>query len=293
MGPPRRQDRSPRPRDGGAGCTQLGPQPRRCAAPPSACGPSPRSAFGLSLARGLSAVGPGAGSARRPASALPISAGERAEAIVRRTEVAFADAEAVWRRACARSPAGLRAGASWCSSPAAPAPRAPAAAGVRAVLLPGDRHRRLRPGFLDALGARLKRQRDLGLALYAARVSAEHLQRELGLLDAAALELIGARRGQRASDRHGAGAAGRLPDRRLGGGRRAAARPGARRLLGPAGLVVAQRRRRPRRARACGSRPSSTSSPPARQERAAPFAAGYAAGRDRRLPAALGRDRRG
>jgi predicted metalloprotease len=51
--------------------------------------------------------------------------------------------------------------------------------------------------FLDALGARLKQERDLGLALYAARVAAEHLQRELGLLDAAALELIGSRRGER------------------------------------------------------------------------------------------------
>ena len=50
---------------------------------------------------------------------------------------------------------------------------------------------------MDALGERLKKQRDLGLALYAVRLSAEHLQRQLGLLDAAALEMIGVRRDAR------------------------------------------------------------------------------------------------
>jgi hypothetical protein len=52
--------------------------------------------------------------------------------------------------------------------------------------------------FLDALGRRLERQRELGLSLVAARLASEHLQRELGLLEAASLRLVGARRARRA-----------------------------------------------------------------------------------------------
>ena len=54
-------------------------------------------------------------------------------------------------------------------------------------------------GFLDTFGDRLDRSRDLGLALVAARLAAEHLQREMGLLDAAALRVVGARRAHRAA----------------------------------------------------------------------------------------------
>ena len=54
-------------------------------------------------------------------------------------------------------------------------------------------------GFLDTLGDRLDRNRELGLALVAGRLAAEHLQREMGLLDAAALRLVGARRAHRAA----------------------------------------------------------------------------------------------
>ena len=57
---------------------------------------------------------------------------------------------------------------------------------------------RLDLGFLDTLGNRLDRQGDLALALVAGRLSSEHLQREMGLLDAAALRLVGARRARRA-----------------------------------------------------------------------------------------------
>ena len=100
--------------------------------------------------------------------------------------------------------------------------------------------------FLAALGGRLKRQEDLGLALVAARMSAEHLQRELGLLDAAALRLIGARRGRRAV----VGAALALQADCLTGVWAAAAShrlgPVPAALLRPAGLVLAQRGRRPR-----------------------------------------------
>ena len=51
---------------------------------------------------------------------------------------------------------------------------------------------------LDILGRRLGRERELGLAIVAARLAAEHLQRELGVLDAAALRLLGASRARQA-----------------------------------------------------------------------------------------------
>ena len=130
-----------------------------------------------------------------PGRALAVPAA-RAEGIVRRTEVAFADAEAVWDRALRATrgeyhPAKLTFFTRAASSPCAPAPVSGPfycpEAGVAAFDL----------GYLDTLGERLARQRDLGLALYAARLSAQHLQRELGLLDSAALELVGARRGRR------------------------------------------------------------------------------------------------
>jgi predicted metalloprotease len=131
-----------------------------------------------------------------PASALAVPPA-RAEGIVRRTEVAFADAEAVWGRAVRAKRreyhgAELRFFSRAAGTPCAPGPVAGPfycpETGVAAFDLT----------FLDTLGERLKRQRELGLALYAARVAAQHLQRELGELDRAALELAGARRGRRA-----------------------------------------------------------------------------------------------
>jgi uncharacterized protein len=123
---------------------------------------------------------------------------DRAEGIVRRTEVAFADAESVWGRAMRAKPPReyrradvvffSRATASACATTPVSGSFYCPDTGVAAFDLL----------FLDTLGERLQRQRDLGLALYAARVSAQHLQRELGVLDRAAVELVGARRGRRA-----------------------------------------------------------------------------------------------
>lgn len=53
-------------------------------------------------------------------------------------------------------------------------------------------------GYLEALMARLREQGELGVALVAARLAAEHLQREAGVLDAAALDMIGASKARRA-----------------------------------------------------------------------------------------------
>jgi uncharacterized protein len=127
---------------------------------------------------------------------LAVSAGN-AESLVRRTEAAIADSEAVWRRALpaaarrdydeAKVVFFSRSTGSACAGDLVAGPFYCPETGTTAFDVV----------FLDALGVRLKKQRDLGLALYAVRLSAEHLQRELGLLDAAALELIGARRSQR------------------------------------------------------------------------------------------------
>ena len=123
----------------------------------------------------------------------------RADAIMRRTEVAFADAQAVWGRAVGNGsgdrydPARIvffsRATATPCAGGAtASGPFYCADTGTAAFDL----------AFLAVLAGRLQRQEDLGLALVAARIAAGHLQRELGMLDAAALRLIGAGRGKRA-----------------------------------------------------------------------------------------------
>jgi uncharacterized protein len=127
---------------------------------------------------------------------------DRSEVIVRRTEVAFADAQAVWKRQFpdgsghrydpaklvffARSTGTPCAGGAGVSGPFYCAETGTAAFDLM---------------FLDALGARLKQEKELGLALVAARVSAEHLQREAGVLDRAALELVGARRARRGTVR--------------------------------------------------------------------------------------------
>jgi len=127
---------------------------------------------------------------------------DRAELLAKRTEVAFADAERVWERAVSDGsgrrydPAKLvfftRSTGTACASGASVSgPFYCPETGTVAFDL----------AFLDALGGRLKREQDLGLALVAGRVSAEHLQREAGILDRAALELVGARRARRAAVR--------------------------------------------------------------------------------------------
>ena len=131
-----------------------------------------------------------------PASALAVPAG-RAEAIVRRIEVAFADAQAVWARALqaqgkadyekAEAVFFARTSQTPCMAEPVSGPYYCPDSGVVAFDL----------SYLDSLGERLNRQRELGISLYAARMSAMHLQRELGVLDRAAMELVGSRRGRR------------------------------------------------------------------------------------------------
>ncbi len=129
----------------------------------------------------------------------PVAAAVRTDAIMRRTEVAFADAQELWGRATANgsgekfAPARIvfftRATETPCAGGArVSGPFYCAETGTAAFDL----------AFLATLAGRLQRQEELGLALVAGRMSAEHLQRELGVLDAAALRLIGARRGRRA-----------------------------------------------------------------------------------------------
>lgn len=120
------------------------------------------------------------------------------QSIVRRTEIAVADSEAVWRRAL---PESFRRGYSDAGvvffSRTTGTPCAGGGMVSGPFYCPETGVASFDLAFLDALGGRLKTGRDLGLALYAVRLSAEHLQRQLGLLDAASLEMIGARRGER------------------------------------------------------------------------------------------------
>ena len=115
--------------------------------------------------------------------------GDRAEVIVRHTEVAFADAQSVWRRAGGYDPAKI---VFFTGATASPCAGGAAVSGPFYCPETGTANFDLK--FLDALAGRLQRQRDLGIAVVAARLSAEHLQREMGLLDSAALRMIGARR---------------------------------------------------------------------------------------------------
>lgn len=119
--------------------------------------------------------------------------GDRAEVIVRHVEVAFADTQAVW----ARQAAGYDMAPLVFFTNRTESPCAGGAAVSGPFYCPETGTAAFDLGFLDLLAARLGRQRDLGLAIVAARVSAEHLQRELGLMDRAALQLIGSRRAQR------------------------------------------------------------------------------------------------
>jgi len=134
--------------------------------------------------------------AARP-SAFAVSAGN-AQSMVRRTEIVVADTVAVWRRAI---PEGFRRGygdvAVSFFSRVTGTPCAGGGMVSGSFYCPETGGAAFDLAFMDALGTRLKEERDLGLALYAARISAEHLQRELGVLDAASLEMVGGRRDQR------------------------------------------------------------------------------------------------
>lgn len=126
-------------------------------------------------------------------------AGGRADAIMRRTEVAFADAVGVWQRLAADGSGQRYATAELTFFSRATVTPCAGGAMVSGPFYCADTGTAAFDlAFLDALSRRLQRQEDLGIALVAARVSAEHLQRELGVLDAAALRLIGAGRGRRA-----------------------------------------------------------------------------------------------
>jgi predicted metalloprotease len=114
-------------------------------------------------------------------------------AILRRTEVAFADAQAVWHRldgSYRMASVGFFTGAT-------PTVCAGGVAVSGPFYCPETGAAAFDLRFLAALGDRLQRQRDLGLALVAARLAAEHLQRETGVLDAAAVRMVGQRRAGR------------------------------------------------------------------------------------------------
>ncbi len=102
-----------------------------------------------------------------------------AEAVLRRTEVVLRDVEEVWQRSLRDRgtlyrPLVVRFFVGSTESPCA---------GGRAVSGPfycrGTGTAFFDLGFLDALGVRLHRSRDLGLAILTARVAAEHLLREI------------------------------------------------------------------------------------------------------------------
>jgi predicted metalloprotease len=114
--------------------------------------------------------------------------GDRAETIVGTTEVAFADAQRVWRGAL--KAAGVRyrpATLAFFTASGSPC------GGTGPSYCPESGTAAFDLDFLGALGPRLDRAEELALALVAARIAAEHVQRELGVLDAAALRLLGDR----------------------------------------------------------------------------------------------------
>jgi predicted metalloprotease len=124
--------------------------------------------------------------------------GDRAEVIVRQTEVAFADAEAFWRRRLQAAGVGYAPARLVFFTGTTATPCAGGTAVSGPFYCPESGTAAVDLAFLDALGPRLERAEELGIALVAVRLAAEHVQRELGVLDAAALRLLGAPRGRRA-----------------------------------------------------------------------------------------------
>lgn len=151
----------------------------------------PRAMSSLALVVAVAAVGVAwswaVASFRPSETALDVPVGKEADAIARRVEVAFADAlgdskppatmvlyRGATSSACVTGTRGR--GVFYCAE-----------TGTAAFDL----------GYLEALVARLKGEGDLGLALVAGRLAAEHRQREAGVLDTAALDMIGATRARR------------------------------------------------------------------------------------------------
>jgi predicted metalloprotease len=125
-----------------------------------------------------------------PPAPLPA---DRAEVIARRVGVVFDDTENVWRRTL-RTEAGIAYG------PAElvlyvremPSPCAGAAFATGPFYCRAARSAGFDLAYFDELGARLRRQAEIGDALIVARVVAAHVQGELGVLDAAAVARRGA-----------------------------------------------------------------------------------------------------
>jgi predicted metalloprotease len=173
----------------------------RSAALPSGTPPRLRRLLPALLAIGVVSAFSGWAWARldpgRVARPLPLSAAS-AHSVTRRTEVAFADAEGVWARNIASvSAMGYDPARLVFFSAATPSPCSGGVPVSGPFYCPETGTVAFDIMFLDGLGTRLQKGRELGLSIYAARMAAEHLQREMGLLDSAALEMIGARRGQR------------------------------------------------------------------------------------------------
>ena len=130
-----------------------------------------------------------------PERGMTAAVAAEAPAVLRRTEVAFADVQAVWHRLDPRygmAPVEFFTGAT-------PTVCAGGVAVSGPFYCPQTGAAAFDLRFLAELGDRLQAQRDLGLALVAARLAAEHLQRETGVLDAAALRMVGERRTGRAA----------------------------------------------------------------------------------------------
>jgi predicted metalloprotease len=131
-------------------------------------------------------------------SQIPAGAGQTA-AIARQVEVGFAAAERLWRRALPDgSGRGYDPARLVFFSRATGTPCAGGALVSGSFYCPETGTAAFDLVQLDLLGGRLGRGRELGFAIVAGRLAAEHLQREQGVFDAAALRLIGAGRAARA-----------------------------------------------------------------------------------------------
>ncbi len=126
-----------------------------------------------------------------PEAPAPTAAPSSAEAIARRTEAAFADATATMSRGGDRARVVVFRGATSSACVTGATGRGP-------FYCPDDRVAAFDLDYLEALAARLGADADLGIALVAGRLAAEHAQQQVGILDAAALNLLGARRARRA-----------------------------------------------------------------------------------------------
>lgn len=150
----------------------------------------------LAVLFGLAGVGAVWGWATAPMRVVPPAAdlSYSSEAIARRAEAAFAETDAATRRAV---PGARRAELMFFRG----ATSSVCAAGVsgRGVFYcPETGTAAFDLGYLESLVARLKGDAELAVVLAAARLAAEHRQRESDILDMAALDMIGARKKRRA-----------------------------------------------------------------------------------------------